>query len=256
MISVVSDEDYCKFYRFWTFEYAKRNVSFQRAISSAFTTDDYDEKTRCKKLLSSWGFIGWIDCYVQNAGNKLDVLSMLDAGVEIPIPEIPLWNAQGMSIVTYNGNHKRESYGGLPLNYGEAIVKIDFSLPLDLLSTIVAKEYERHHKSEQSREGIDFVTGPRGYDLEKLYANNCDDVAFEVNHLPRAIGLKMWDHFEETVGFHPPETRGAIAEAIRELKRGSKLVSSNYSASGDETFRKLYRRTQACIEDVKVLSLK
>jgi len=259
--STISDEEYCLFHRFWAFEYAKRNDEFQHAIGNIFRTDDADEKKIHKAKLASWGFVGWIHYYHMNWRSKLNVLGVIDDNEQLPMPNNPMWSTLGIEQIEYNGErdvHYTFS-GHHRLNKYEALVKIDYSLPFGLLVEALKREHDYYHGSSELVQFINvgILSNSDRIKLERMNVSSVEGVSFEVDHTPRAVGLWVWDFVESRWGVHPPSRQtGFLSEAMKIVRSISPTANARYGASMHQTFSKLYNRTRACIEAVKVLTFK
>jgi len=258
--SVISDKDYCLFYRFWAFEYGKRNKQFLDAIDRIYSTHDPQEKKLCRKALSSWGFTGWIEYYCNNYKNKIAPLGIIDGNIEIQYPDNPLFMNDGVTIISFNGTGEEHKFhGGHRLRQGQALAKLDFSVSLKSLLCSISEEYEKYSKSAElvKHAGMNFFDVGDVFTVERRRISSLEDISFEVDHVPRAVGVWIWDYVDSKWGVHPPAKQtGFLAEAADALKSISPEVNKRYGASGHQTFSKLYKRTADCINSVKVLTLK
>jgi hypothetical protein len=259
-MNVITDQDYCSFYRFWKYEFAKRNPQFLHAISTVFSTQDAEEKRRLRRDLERWGFgtAGWIGYYVDNARRMTNVLSIIENNAEIPYPDNPLFAVESISVLEYSGGlHDYESlrFGRIPPYTG--ICKVNFSLPFENLVQRLRKKYDSYHGDEKPDASLRLDLHNRSNDealkFERMAIANRKNVSFEVDHLPRAVGLWLYDFIVHR--FCDNIMRGAYKFSYNEVRNRFKVVSDRYGASEPETFRKLLARTKACIANVEVMTL-
>ncbi|WP_243366091.1 hypothetical protein [Fundidesulfovibrio soli] len=259
-MSLISDQDYCLFHRFWAFEYGKRNTDFLDAIKHVFRTSDNEVKQAHKKKLTSWGFNGWIDYYCHNFEEKIDMLGVIEGTSKIQYPDNPLFLDNNVTILSYNGKDEDLRIPkGHKLKKGQCLAKIDFSVSLKALIQSIAEQYEKYHGSEEvvEHQQMNFSDPGDIFALERRRISSMEDVSFEIDNIPRAVGIWIWDYVESKWGVHPPaKNTGFLAEAIETIKSVSPGVNKRYGVSGHQTFSKLYNRTALCINSVRVLTLK
>ena len=130
------------------------------------------------------------------------------------------------------------------------VLSIDFSVPAEL----IIKEIERIHAYiKEHNDSTSFLIGSFSVGIysEYITIKSREGVAFDVNDNPRAVGLWLWDYLDEKFGSVLP--RGAITEAVRELKQKFDLERLGYAESQQKVLEDKYRGTCRCIESCEVL---
>ncbi len=239
-------KEYAEFYRFWLWEYTKRNAQF-RADYAACEAGELS----CA-VLSKYGFnvLPPSDSFShsvmdnQYADAEKVLTAVLQDDLKYRTPGF-IEDFTAVLPAVYDNGKMRPDWVARSCDkeQQEKLFAIDFSAPLDLILAELTAHYESHHGQFDPFKAFDFQLRQRST-LKRLPSGEAD--------LIRAIGLWLYDRCASKAD--------KLGEAIKDFwtafNASSKVERySDYDLSDPDMYR-LHSVTSDCVQQVKVLPMK
>jgi hypothetical protein len=238
-------KEYAEFYRFWLWEYTKRNAQF-RADYAACEAGELS----CA-VLSKYGFnvlppSGRFDHSAmdnQYADAEEVLTAVLQGELKYRIPGFVEDYTAVLPAVFDNGEMRPDWVARLrDKEQPEKLFAIDLSAPLELILAELTAHYESHHGRFDPLEAFDCQLRRRSA-LKRLPSREAD--------LPRAIGLWLWDQCDLT-GEKPAKAIKVFRERFQNAHDADNYLDK-YLADAD--MHRLYTITADCIDQLNVKAM-